>query len=118
MKNKVVTFVIPSSAAKAYQGLANKYAAVEPPTWALLLANVVRTESYEPCILDFDAEPATDEDASEKIADTQCELAVFVLYGQNPNSGTTMMIGGTALAKQLKKSHPNIKIAFIIYILN
>ena len=46
MKNKVVTFVIPSSAAKAYQGLANKYAAVEPPTWALLLANVVRTESY------------------------------------------------------------------------
>jgi anaerobic magnesium-protoporphyrin IX monomethyl ester cyclase len=57
MVGETVTFVIPSSAAKAYQGLANKYAAIEPPTWALLLANAVRVEGYDPCILDFDAEP-------------------------------------------------------------
>jgi len=55
MVGETVTFVVPSSAAKAYQGLANKYAAIEPPTWALLLANAVRVEGYDPCILDFDA---------------------------------------------------------------
>jgi hypothetical protein len=33
-----VLFVNPDSSAKAYQGLAPVYAAIEPPTWALLLA--------------------------------------------------------------------------------
>jgi len=111
--SKVVTFVIPSSAAQAYQALANKYSAIEPPTWALLLANAVRAEGYDSCILDFDAEPTSVEDAAEKIASTKTDIAVFVLYGQNPNSGTTMMIGASKLAKQLKASHPSIKTVFI-----
>jgi anaerobic magnesium-protoporphyrin IX monomethyl ester cyclase len=111
--SKVVTFVVPSSAAQAYQALANKYSAIEPPTWALLLANAVRVEGYDPCILDFDAEPTSVEDAAEKIASTKTDIAVFVLYGQNPNSGTTMMIGASKLAKQLKASHPSIKTVFI-----
>jgi radical SAM superfamily enzyme YgiQ (UPF0313 family) len=108
-----VCFVIPSSAKKAYQDLAKTYSAIEPPTWALLLAQSVRNKGHDPVILDFDAEPATDEDAAEQIADTKPKLVVFVLYGQNPNSGTTMMIGASSLAKQLKTSHPNLKIGFI-----
>jgi radical SAM superfamily enzyme YgiQ (UPF0313 family) len=112
--SKVVTFVIPSSAAQAYQGLADKYSAIEPPTWALLLANAVRVEGYDPCILDFDADPSHDyEHAAHCIAETDTDIAVFVLYGQNPNSGTTMMIGATKLAQQLKLSRPSIKIVFI-----
>jgi anaerobic magnesium-protoporphyrin IX monomethyl ester cyclase len=108
-----VCFVIPSSAKKAYQDLAKTYSAIEPPTWALLLAQSVRNKGHDPVILDFDAEPAIDEDAAEQIADTKPKLVVFVLYGQNPNSGTTMMIGASSLAKQLKTSHPNLKIGFI-----
>jgi radical SAM superfamily enzyme YgiQ (UPF0313 family) len=108
-----VCFVIPSSAKKAYQDLAKTYSAIEPPTWALLLAQSVRNKGHDPVILDFDAEPATDEDAAEQIADTKPKLVVFILYGQNPNSGTTMMIGASSLAKQLKTSHPNLKIGFI-----
>lgn len=108
-----VCFVIPSSAKKAYQDLAKTYSAIEPPTWALLLAQSVRNKGHDPVILDFDAEPTTDEDAAEKIADTKPKLVIFVLYGQNPNSGTTMMIGASSLAKQLRTSHPNLKIGFI-----
>ena len=108
-----VCFVVPSSAAKAYQDLAKTYSAIEMPTWAALLAQAVRVKGHNPCILDFDACPATDEDASEQIASTKPKLVVFVLYGQNPNSGTTMMIGARSLATQLKLSHPNLKTAFI-----
>ncbi len=108
-----VCFVVPSSAAKAYQDLSNTYSAIEMPTWAALLASAVRVQGHDPCILDFDACPASDEDAAEQIAMTKPKLVVFVLYGQNPNSGTTMMIGAKTLATQLKLSHPNIKIAFI-----
>jgi len=108
-----VCFVVPSSATKAYQDLSKVYSAIEPPTWALLLAQAVRNKGHDPVILDFDAEPKTNEQASDDIASTKPKLVVFVLYGQNPNSGTTMMIGASSLAKQLKLSHPNLKIGFI-----
>lgn len=108
-----ICFVIPSSAKKAYQDLAKTYSAIEMPTWAALLAQAVRVKGHDPVILDFDAYPTNDENAAEQIADTKPKVVVFVLYGQNPNSGTTMMIGAKSLATQLKRSHPNLKIAFI-----
>jgi len=112
--SKVVTFVIPSSAKQAYQDLSEKYSAIEPPTWALLLAQAVRKEGYDPCIIDFDADPSPDlEHSAHRISATNTDIAVFVLYGQNPNSGTTMMIGASRLARQLKLIRPSIKIVFI-----
>jgi anaerobic magnesium-protoporphyrin IX monomethyl ester cyclase len=108
-----VCFVIPSSAVKAYQDLSKTYSAIEMPTWACLLASAVRVHGHDPCILDFNAIPLPDEEAVDQIAETKPKLVVFVLYGQNPNSGTTMMIGAKKLATQLKLSHPNLRTAFI-----
>ena len=42
-----VLFVIPSSSQKAYQALKSYYAAIEPPTWALLLANSIRKVNFK-----------------------------------------------------------------------
>ena len=108
-----VCFVIPSVGKKAYQDLAKTHSAIEPPTWALLLANAVRKKNYDPIILDYEADYKPDEEAADEIESYKPRLVVFVLYGQNPNSGTTMMIGASTLAKQIKLSHPNLKIAFI-----
>ena len=41
-----VLFVNPDSSARAYQGLANLYSAIEPPTWALLLAESCRAKGF------------------------------------------------------------------------
>ena len=108
-----VCFVIPSVGKKAYQDLAKTHSAIEPPTWALLLANAVRAKGYDPVILDFEAKFRRDLHASADIAATNPKLVVFVLYGQNPNSGTTMMIGASSLAKILKEDYPHLKTAFI-----
>lgn len=108
-----VCLVVPSSAAKAYQDLASVYSAIEPPTWALLLGSALRAKGRTPVLLDFDAEPASNEAAAQRIAETRPRLALFVLYGQNPNSGTTSMIGATALAAELRETHPDIKIGFV-----
>ena len=63
-----VCFVIPSSAKKAYQELADVYSAIEPPTWALLLAKSLRAHKYDSVILDFDAYRKTlDENAKKNI---------------------------------------------------
>lgn len=108
-----VCLVVPSSASVAYQALANEYAAIEPSTWGLLLGSAVRVRGFTPTLLDFDAEPSTLEAAADRIAETKPRIALFVLYGQNPNSGTTSMIGGTALAAKLREMYPDITIGFV-----
>ena len=38
------TFIIPNNAAGIYQSLSSKFAAIETPTWALLLAQSCRSK--------------------------------------------------------------------------
>ena len=106
-------FVVPSSAKKAYQKLADVYSAIEPPTWALLLAQALRKKSYDCVILDFDADPKNIDQSIKEIADTKPKLVIFVLYGQNPNSGTVNMSGAIKVAEELKKQNNNTPLSFV-----
>jgi radical SAM superfamily enzyme YgiQ (UPF0313 family) len=110
-----VLFIVPSSSLKAYQGLAETgYSAIETPTWALLLAQSLRSVKRSVAILDCDALNLSLEQSVSEIKAAKPRVACFVLYGQNPNAGTTSMIGGAALASALKDSVGNeIKICFI-----
>ncbi len=111
-KTKVL-LINPDSSARAYQGLASVYSAIEPPTWALLLGESCRSKGYETHILDCDAERLTISQSINRISLFNPKLVVFVVYGQNPNSGTTSMIGALDLAKSLKVEHPEYTIAFV-----
>ena len=55
-KNKLssidVCFLIASSVKKSYQQLSETYAAIEPPTWALLLAQSCRSVGFKVSIID------------------------------------------------------------------
>lgn len=108
-----VLFINPDSSAKAYQGLATVYSAIEPPTWALLLAESCRSKGFGVGILDCDAERLTLEQSVARVGDADPRLIVFVVYGQNPNSGTTSMIGALGLAKALKEFDPDYRICFV-----
>ena len=107
-----VLFVTPDSSLQAYQDLAKVYSAIEPPTWSLLLAEACRAKGFSPAILDCDAERLSLEESVKRINDTKARLVVFVLYGQNPNSGTTSMIGAVKLANALKQSGNGAPICF------
>lgn len=107
-------FINPNSSAKAYQDLAKTYSAIEPPTWSLLLAESCRGKGFEVAILDCDAERLTLDRSVARVAELRPRLVVFVVYGQNPNSGTTSMIGALALARALKEDRgSSLKIAFV-----
>ena len=108
-----VLFVNPDSSAQAYQDLAATYSAIEPPTWALLLAQSCRAKGFGVAIMDCDAEKLSLEAAVARVRELKPRLVVFVVYGQNPNSGTTSMIGATLLAKQLDAELPEQTIAFV-----
>src|SRR5438477_423926 len=79
-----VLFINADAPAKVYQELAKDYAAIEPPTWSLLLAESCRSKGYGVAILDATAERLTDEQTVRRIADMHPRLACFVVYGQNP----------------------------------
>ena len=99
-----VLFINPNSSEKAYQGLAKVFSAIEPPTWSLLLAESCRSKGFMVSILDCDAERLTLNDSIKRIQSIKPRLVVFVVYGQNPNSGTTSMIGAVALSNAIKDS--------------
>ncbi|MDF2373695.1 MAG: radical SAM protein [Rhizobiaceae bacterium] len=106
-------FVTPDSSAKAYQELAKVFSAIEPPTWSLLLAESCRSKGFDVGILDCDAERLTLKQSVQRIADAKPRLIVMVLYGQNPNSGTTSMIGAIALGKAIKDAGLSAPIVFV-----
>jgi radical SAM superfamily enzyme YgiQ (UPF0313 family) len=108
-----ILFVNADSSKEAYQGLANTFSAVEPPTWSLLLAQSCRSKGFEVAILDCVAENFTHQEAVARIDSLKPRLVLFVVYGQNPNSGTTNMIGNTQCCMLLKECHPEYVTAFV-----
>jgi radical SAM superfamily enzyme YgiQ (UPF0313 family) len=108
-----VLFINPASHSKVYQGLAEDYSAIETPTWSLLLAQSVRSVGYKVDIFDPLAERLSLEDSVKRIKETKARMLCFVVYGQNPNSGTVNMYGGTLLSKALKSEGIKTPIVFV-----
>ncbi|MEE9913623.1 MAG: B12-binding domain-containing radical SAM protein [Deltaproteobacteria bacterium] len=108
-----ILFVEPDSSAQAYQDLSSLYSAIETPTWCLLLAQSCRSKGFGVAILDCNAERLPDARAIQRIREMNPRIVCFVLYGQNPNSGTTSMIGGTRLCAELKRCYPEYLTCFV-----
>lgn len=108
-----VLFIEPNASEEAYQELSVTYSAIETPTWSLLLAQSCRSIGFKVAICDANAERLTDAQVTKRVEELNPRLVVFVMYGQNPNSGTTMMIGAYRTGKKLKEALPSIKICMV-----
>mgnify|MGYP005702889419 CR=1 FL=1 len=97
-----VVLIAPANATITYQSLAVHYSAIEPPTWALILAESCRKAGFEPKILDCLAENLSDQAAIDRIRSSNPRFICFVVYGQNVNAGTTNMSGAVRLAEAIK----------------
>lgn len=114
MKNKLdVLFINPGNHKAIYQDLEKEFSAIETPTWALLLAQSVRAVGFKPGIFDVNAERLSESQAVQRVKETATRLLCFVVYGQNPNSGTVNMSGATALAKAIKEEGITTPICFV-----
>tara|TARA_B100001996_G_scaffold377697_1_gene360717 strand:- start:3129 stop:4646 length:1518 start_codon:yes stop_codon:yes gene_type:complete len=103
MSNIDALFITPPSRLEVYQGLANDYAAIEPPVWSSLIANYLIKKGYTAEILDAEAENLTHEQTAERIAERKPKLAVFMVYGQQPSASTQCMPGGRKTCSKLNK---------------
>ena len=108
-----IAFIAPSNSLNTYQSLSNKYSAIEPPTWALILAESVRSKGFNPIIIDCLAEQLDDNSAIKIIKKQKPRIICFVVYGQNVNAGTTNMSGAVRLSKRIKQKNINTRIGFL-----
>jgi len=108
-----VCFLIASSAKKSYQKLSETYAAIEPPTWALLLAQSCRSVNFKVAIIDANAENLSNEEILKKINRLNPKIVCLVVYGQNVNAGTANMRGAVDITNYLKDYKILCPIAFI-----
>ena len=108
-----VLFISPGNNKAIYQELANNYAAIEPPTWALLLAQSCRSVGYKVGICDVNAEELSAEQVHERILQDNPRLICFVVYGQNVSAGAVSMSGAIYVSNFLKKRNIKIPICYI-----
>lgn len=106
-----ILFVHPGASDKIYQELSNRFSAIEPPTWSLLLAEAARSKGFKVNILDCDVERLDDENAKNRILEQNPNLIIFPIYGSNPNAGTTKMTQASSLSKKIKE-FSSVKIAW------
>ena len=74
-----VLFIAPGNSQGIYQDLAEDYAAIEPPTWALLLAQSCRSIGLNVALCDANAERLKAEHVLRLIQREQPRLICFVV---------------------------------------
>lgn len=108
-----ILFVNTNSTEINYQELAKKFAAIETPIWAGMLANAVRVKGFSTAILDCEAERLDTVDSAKAINDINPRIVCMTCYAQNPNDSTARMEGVSATSKALKQINPNCKIVAV-----
>ena len=100
-----ILFISPGNSPSIYQDLSETYSAIEPPTWALLLAESCRSIGINVGLLDINAEKLNNEAILERVNKLNPRLLCFVVYGQNVNAGTVNMSGAVLVSKYLKSKN-------------
>ncbi len=108
-----VCFLIASSRKKSYQQLSVTYSAIEPPTWALLLAQSCRSVGFKVSIIDANAENLSDNEILKRVSEFNPRIICLVVYGQNVNAGTANMRGAVDITNFLKVNKISCSVAFI-----
>jgi radical SAM superfamily enzyme YgiQ (UPF0313 family) len=108
-----VLFISPGNSTGVYQALADDYAAIEPPTWTLLLAEACRSKGYKVGLIDANAEQLSGDQVVDQINNYNPRLICFVVYGQNVNAGTVSMSGAVYLSEFIKREGISIPIAYL-----
>jgi radical SAM superfamily enzyme YgiQ (UPF0313 family) len=103
MQKLDILFVHPNASEIIYQDLSKQASAIEPPIWAGMLANHVRTQNFSAAILDCEAEKLSWNEAAKTIVDFKARVICFVVYGQQPSASSQNMTGAIATANLVKK---------------
>jgi anaerobic magnesium-protoporphyrin IX monomethyl ester cyclase len=103
----------PSALSQIYQSLSSELAAIEPPIWAALIANHLRTKGKGVALIDSEGEGLTVADTVKKAGTFDPKLTVIVVYGQQPSASTQNMFAASLLCTALKEAYPDRKVLLV-----
>lgn len=90
-----------------YGALGDRLTALEPPTWARMIAGYLLDRGYELAIVDAEALRLSPEQVANFVADQQPRLVAIVVSGHQPSASTQQMVGASAIALAIKQAAPN-----------
>ncbi len=108
-----ILFIHPNASKIIYQGLAKNNSAIEPPIWAGMLANSVRSKGFFPEILDAEVLGLDYFSCAKTAIDFKARIVCFVVYGQQPSASSQNMEGAVATAEIIKQLDPETFIVFV-----
>ena len=97
-----VVLINPGASRTIYQNLSDDLSAIEPPTWARMIAGWLRDRGFDVAILDQDAFRWTPEEVAEEVKKLSPRLVAIVVSGQQPSASTQQMTGASLLAKAIQ----------------
>ena len=102
----------PNSRESAY-GLLARFAAVEPPVWAGLLATFLLNKGYGVEILDAHALDLSPVQIGQSVSDARPRLACVVAYGHQPSASTQTMPAARAALEAIRAAVPQVPTAIL-----
>ncbi len=103
-----VVFVSPGARGQLYQELGNTLTAIEPPSWAGMLATYCRDRGFSVDILDAEAMNLSPTGAAEEVVARDPRLAVLVVYGHQPSASTQSMTAAGETLRAIRDGNPEI----------
>ncbi|MBI4023333.1 MAG: cobalamin B12-binding domain-containing protein [Verrucomicrobia bacterium] len=100
----------PNGRKRIYQELSVSFAAIEPPTWGLLIATSIRKRGYSVRVLDADAENLDAAEAAERVVEAKPRLVAVVVHGQQPSASTQNMPAAREACAAIRNRAPEIKL--------
>jgi len=93
-----------------YGALGDRLTALEPPTWARMIAGYLRDRGVNLVIVDAEALRLSPERAAEYVHDLRPRLTAIVVSGHQPSASTQQMVGASATARAVKKLDPGLRV--------
>lgn len=97
---------------KQVYGETRDFTACEPPYWAMLLASYLRSQGYEPSVLDAEAKDLSPSETAELVCAGNPVLVGIMVTGTNLSASTWKMAGARHTARYIKDSGYKGKIFF------
>jgi anaerobic magnesium-protoporphyrin IX monomethyl ester cyclase len=106
-------FVNPGSRHGVYQSLGNDLTAIEPPTWAGMLATAARRQGAQVQILDAEALDLSFDQVGQEVARQAPLLCVLVVYGHQPSASTQTMTAAGETLRAIRRAAPGLRLAIV-----
>lgn len=103
-----ILFVNPGARDQVYQELGADLTAVEPPTWAGMLATYCRRRRMGVDILDAEALNLSASRVGREVSERRPRLAVMVVYGHQPSASTQTMTAAGDVLRAIKEQAPDV----------